>query len=89
MSIIAVTTAKGFVYEVDEEALDDIELVEELVEMETKDGSKAGSVARRVLGEEGKKKLYEDLRTESGRVPLSEVVKTIYEILTALQNGKK
>lgn len=62
-------TESGFEIELDDEAMNDVELVEAIVEMDT-DGTKLFYVADRLLGKEGKQKLYDHLRDAKGRVPV-------------------
>lgn len=74
-------TKSGFEFEIDEKQLDDMEYVEMLAEIE--DNILAfPKVIAATLGEEGKKRLYDHLRDENGRVPVAEVTEEFKEILT-------
>jgi len=79
----------GFEYEIEEEALDDMELLEWLVELDRGDGSHLTNVVDTILGKEQKKALYDHCRNENGRVPISKVADCIGEILTAAGNPTK
>ena len=79
-------TSSGFEYELNEEALDDYELLEDLCEMDAGNMSKMSSVMNRLIGAEQKERLKEHLRTENGRVPMSKMMIEIEEIF---KNAKK
>ena len=87
-----VTTKSGFACRVDEEALDDIELMEELVELDRDNARgvlKVPTMLDRLIGEEQRKALYEHLRAENGRVKTSAVVTELFSIIQELDKGKK
>ena len=52
-------TSSGFEYELNEEALDDYELLEDLCEMDAGNMSKMSSVMNRLIGAEQKERLKE------------------------------
>lgn len=81
-------TTSGFEYELDESALDDYELLEELCELDEGDTSKIISVLNRLLGNEQKERLKEHLRMENGRVPASKMMLEMGEILNSVKEGK-
>lgn len=80
-------TESGFEIELDDEAMNDVELVEAIVEMDT-DGTKLFYVADRLLGKEGKKKLYDHLRDAKGRVPVAAFGEAIGELIRSFSAGK-
>ena len=80
-------TESGFEIELDDEAMNDVELVEAIVEMDT-DGTKLFYVADRLLGKEGKKKLYDHLRDAKGRVPVVAFGAAIGELIAAFPQEK-
>ena len=84
-----ITTNSGFTAEVSNEALDDMELFEDLVELDRKNMSVMPRVLERILGSEGKKALYDHCRTEGGRVPMTAVFTEVGEIIGGLKSGKK
>ena len=81
-------TTSGFEYELDESALDDYELLEDLCELDEGNISKTISVLNRILGKEQKDRLKEHLRTENGRVPASKMMFEIGEIFNSVKEGK-
>lgn len=81
-------TTSGFEYELDESALDDYELLEELCELDAGDTSKTISVLNRLLGNEQKERLKEHLRMENGRVPASKMMLEMGEIFNSVKEGK-
>lgn len=88
--MIDVTTQSGFACQVDEEALDDMELLEELAELDKPVGVlHAPKALDRLIGKEQKAALYEHLRTASGRVKTSDVVTELFAIIKELNEGKK
>lgn len=82
------TTKTGFEAEVSEEALDNMELIDALAEME--DGSiRALRRALHILvGEDSTRRLYDHLRTPDGRVPVSELCDALKELIDSVQSGK-
>lgn len=70
----------GFEYEVDENVLDDMELLDALAEAE-ENPLKISVVSRKVLGTEQRKRLYDHLRREDGTVPVEEASQAIIDIL--------
>ena len=79
-------TESGFEIELDDEAMNDVELVA-IVEMNT-DGTRLFYVADRLLGKEGKKKLYDHLRDAKGRVPVAAFGAAIGELIRSFSAGK-
>ena len=84
-----VITESGFRCEIDEQALDDMELREDLVALDGGDGRRLPAIAERLLGKDGKRALYDHVRTESGRVPIEAAVEEIRRVMEALREGKK
>lgn len=83
------TTSSGFAFSLDEKALDNMELVDTLAEMESGDSLAISAVVRMVLGEEQRRALYEHLRTADGRVPASAVSDAVMEIFNAFGKAGK
>lgn len=72
-------TTSGFEYEIDESALDNMELLDAIAE--TDENPLAFSkLVTCLLGAEQRKKLYNHLRTEKGNVPILAVSEEIAEI---------
>ena len=72
----------GFEYEIDTESLNDMEFVEVLAEAE-KNPLAFPKVCKMMLGEEQKKRLYDHLRDEKGKVPIQDVEAALTEIMCA------
>ena len=80
---------KGPSCEIDEAAINDMELLEDLEELDQGNPLRVPSALRRLLGEQGKRALYDHLRTESGRVPVDKVSVELAEIFGGLKSKKK
>lgn len=76
----------GFEFSVDEEALDDMELVDALRDAQGKDPTRISDVVDKVLGDQ-KTKLYDILRTKKGNVPIEAVADAVVEIMN--KSGEK
>lgn len=83
-----VETSSGFIADIDEECLDDMELADLLVEMMNGKQIIVGSVIEKILGSEEKAKLYDHLRNEKGRVPSSACSQAVNEIISQLKAKK-
>ena len=75
-------TKSGFVFEIDEEAKDDMELLEGLIQIDQGDLRSIPNVLVMLLGEEQKKALYEHCRA-NGRVSSAKVMTALTEIFNA------
>lgn len=82
------TTRSGFTFELDEAALDDMELFEALCDLEAGDGRAVVPICRRLLGDQ-KAALYEHLRGGNGRVSVAKVADELADIIGSAKNGKK
>ncbi len=82
--MIELTTSKGYHCEISEEALDDFELLEDLVAAQNGESSRILMAAKRLLGEEQMKELKDAVRSENGRVKASDIFATISEIFSIL-----
>lgn len=82
------TTSSGFVFDLPDDVMNDMELFEDLRDMDRGNATAMVSVVQRLMGDQ-KKALYDHLRTESGRVPIDKVTDEILEIFAALKNGPK
>lgn len=86
------TTSTGFEFTISEEALTDMELLENLTAIE--EGGKDAIAAMpklftALLGKEQKKKLYDHVRTEEGRVPIEALTRELGDIFNSLNENKK
>ena len=82
-------TQSGFKYEIDENILDDMELIDAMAAAQGEDPTQISTVVVKVFGIEQCKKLYDHLRTEDGRVPVTDVANIITEILESLGDDGK
>lgn len=82
------TTSSGFEYNLDETALDDYELLEDLCELDNGNTARTISALNRLLGTEQKDQLKEHLREENGRVPASKMMIEMGEIFNSVKEGK-
>lgn len=85
---IMIMTPSGFECMLDKDALDDMELLEKLIEMDKGNTLVLPEVLEMLLGEE-KKKLYDFCRSETGRVPASRVAQVVAEIFAETSKYEK
>ena len=71
----------GFEYEVDENVLDDMEMLDALAEARGEDPLQINVVSKKLLGVEQRKRLYDHLRDETGRVPIEAATEAITDIM--------
>lgn len=74
-------TSCGFKFKIDETQLDDMEFLEALADIQD-DVIAFPKVCKMLLGNEQKKALYDHLRDEKGKVPISAVERAITEIMS-------
>lgn len=84
----SIKTSSGFSCDVDERAMNDMELLEDLAAIDGGDISVLPSALSRIVGSENKRKLYDHVRI-NGRVPIDSVSQEIGEIITQLGSKKK
>lgn len=81
-------TKSGFHYELEDDALEDMELLDALSELGEASGA-ASRVVVRLLGKQQRKALYDHIRDENGKVRPAKVMEEISDIFEALgQAGK-
>lgn len=85
--MIVAKTNSGFEIHLNEDLMDDVELLEDLLVIE-QDPAALFRVSNKLLTAEEKKMLYEHLRAEDGRVPLSAFGAAIGELLQSFTAGK-
>ena len=83
-----IKTSSGFSCDVDESAMNDMELLEDLAAIDGGDIGVLPSALSRIVGSENKRKLYDHVRV-NGRVPIERVSQEIGEIITQLGSKKK
>lgn len=86
--MITGVTKSGFHFRVDENAMNDMELVDILADDSMDDSFRMSHVLRKLLPGEQRKALYDHVRVD-GRVPVDAVVSAVEDIFTAMgQAGK-
>lgn len=87
--MITGTTKSGFAYEIEEEALDDFELLEALVDVQEGRATGFVNVAERLLGKKGKRALVAHVKQDGGRASAKRVYAEIMEIFGAIGSKEK
>ena len=75
-------TSTGFEFDIEDERLDDMELVDIMAEID-ENPLLMPKLCKMLLGEEQKKRLYVHLRSEDGRVPIEATTNAIQEIFNS------
>ncbi|MEA4965384.1 MAG: hypothetical protein VB055_06145 [Oscillospiraceae bacterium] len=84
-----IETTSGFECDIDESALNDMELLDDLIALDQGDVLQFPTVIRKFLGPDDKKRLYDHLRGEDGRVPVDAFGVELADIIKGLQDKKK
>ena len=89
-SILLITgkTSTGFEFQLEDEALDDYELLENLKKVDDGDTNVLIIVVDQLLGEEQKNRLKDHVRTEKGRVSAKRLLEEVSEIFNSCNAGK-
>ena len=82
------TTKSGFCFEVDPNAMNDMELVDILADDTMDESFRMSHVVRKLFPGHQRKALYDHVRVD-GRVPVDAVIKEIEEIFSAMGNAGK
>lgn len=83
-----VITTSGFAVDINEAVLDDMELLDMLMETSGDNVRHLPAILGKLLGEEGKRRLYDHVRTPEGRVPYAAIDRELTEIFSAVNGGK-
>ncbi len=81
-------TKSGFKFELDDEAMDDLEFVELLAESDM-NPSVIPQIVKTILGEKQYAELKEHLRNDKGRIPMSAVDEALTEMFEAAGESVK
>jgi len=81
-------TKDGFEYILSDAALDNMELVDALEELDEGNTLAAAKVISLLLGKEQKKAFYKFYRTESGNVPVEKACTVLKEIFEGAEETK-
>lgn len=83
-----IKTRSGFECEINEACLDDMELLDLIADLESGESVQAyKGILDKILPND-KKRLYDHVRTEDGRVPITAVSSEITDIFSAIKDGK-
>ena len=82
--MITAKTESGFSIELEESALDNMEVLDALSDLDEGNPLAMSRLVVKLLGKDGKKRLYEHLRTYYGRVTSSAVESAILELVQSI-----
>ena len=86
--MVEIVLDNGLKIQIDENAMDDMELLDLLAQLDDGNGYAIPRVVEHLLGKEQKKALYDSVRV-NGRAPVTKVVEAMKEILNKLgETGK-
>ena len=86
--MITAKTESGFSIELEDDALEDQELFDAISGMQDGNVFSMSHLTERLLGTEGRKKLYDHLRTADGRVPVVALSNALGELMESFSAGK-
>ena len=81
-------TRTGFEFEINENVMDDMRVIDILSELEDDHPLAYSKLFTLILGTEQKKRLYNHLATETGRVPTEAFNNEATDIFESLKSGK-
>lgn len=87
-----VKTSSGFQCEIDKSVLDDMEILDLLLEVEDDPNNSIiyfNRILKKMMDKETRDRLYDHIRENNGRVPVSKFTEEFNEIFKALKDGKK
>ena len=88
-AVISITLNSGLVLSVDRNFVNDMELLDMMVEADDGNGLAFSVICGKILDKENKKKLYDSLRGEDGRVKTTDVVPALMEIIEKVGEAGK
>ena len=83
MAVKHIKTTTGFEADIDDSCIDDMELFDAVIELQSGDATAIPTVVQK-LGGVHKKALYDHCRLPDGRVPIQAICEEIAEIFNAL-----
>ena len=87
--MVKCVTKSGFICELDENLLNNMELIDVLADDTMDMGFRASKAVKLILGAENRKQLYDHLRAPDGRVPVEAVNAALEDIFESFgQSGK-
>ena len=85
---IAVTTDTGFKSDVNRDALNDVELLDDIIDMNNGELISVHRIVDKVIGKEQRAALYDHVRDDKGVVKLDAISAELTNIFDAVQNLK-
>jgi hypothetical protein len=82
-------TSTGFKFEIPDEALDDMEVLDALIDLDAGEPSGLKTAMIGLIGADGKKALYEHCKKENGRVSVELVMNEFKQILESMPKSAK
>ena len=79
----------GIWVNIEKEVFDDMQIVDLLAELEEGNGLAISKLSKLVFKPEDKKKIYEALKDEHGRIPVNKFTETFTEIFNKLGDSGK
>ena len=79
--IVRITLDSGLALQIDKNFVNDMELLDMMVEADEGNGLVFSAICSKILPKEEKKKLYDSLRDDKGRVKTTDVVPALMEII--------
>ena len=79
----------GFEFDIDEKALDNMELIDAMAEAQDDNPAKFSKSILLLLGKDERDRLYDHIREQDGRVPIQAVSDSFVEIFQALGDQGK
>lgn len=84
------TTRTGFEYTFDDDRINDMEVIDALADVTSGENVLAITHAlRKLLPDDDRKRLYEHVRLEDGRVPADAIMEEIRDMMEGVDEGKK
>ena len=88
-TIVSITLDNGVELKIDKSFTNDMELLDMMIEADEGNGLAFSAICSKILAKEEKKKLYDSLRDESGRVKTTDVVPALMEIIKKVGEAGK
>lgn len=88
MAVSHIVTSTGFECNIDSEVLNDFEMIDLVTEADDGNLLSINRLLNKMLGKE-KKRLYDHLRNDDGRVPIDDMTRAVEEIFTSLNKEAK
>lgn len=87
MAVKRIETRSGFVCEIDEAVVNDMEVLDLIVEIENGNVMKYPPLLQKLLGDDLKRRLYDHVRVD-GRVPYQAIDAEVSDIFSGVGGGK-